>query len=76
MRRWALRGAFLLLFLWIARAHGDVVPVFLGYLLWVYLVWRAWPSIRQDVSRLWFAGVPLRQSLARIRPGRDANSGF
>lgn len=76
MIRWGLRVSFVLAFLWIARAHGDVVPVFLGYLLWAYLVVRAWPAMREDFRRIWSAGIPLRESLSRIRPGRDANAGF
>ncbi|TNY34422.1 hypothetical protein [Thermomonospora catenispora] len=75
MRRWALRISFLLLFLWIARAHGNVVPVFLGYCLWAYLVWAAWPRLVHDARRLWSYGDPLRVSLSRL-PRRNPNSGF
>lgn len=77
MLRWAQRVALLLLFLWIARAHGDVLPVFLGYVLWAYLVWRAWPGIRQDFARLWWAYSPARKDLRAFREltSRSSRSG-
>jgi hypothetical protein len=61
MLRWIVRALVVVVVLFVGANSHNFLAVVLGYVLWLYLVWAAWPRLRADFRRVWFFGRSLRE---------------
>ena len=57
---------------WVLLSVPSAALAFVSWALMGYLVWRAWPAVREDVRRL---PRPRLSALLRVRRGGAARRG-
>jgi hypothetical protein len=67
MLRWLVRALVVAAVLLVGGNSDQFLAVVLGYVLWLYLVWAAWPRLRADFRRVWFFGRSLREDRRALR---------